>query len=116
MSDDELERWGSVGDEGNGARKLSDKSESGARGIDDGMVVVDDKGSGGGGGGGRFGMGNPSWAIYLLSQVTLAMGRGGDHGNEAKSRTFSIRAIKRNSKAGHTELFEAVVVSMSGSM
>lgn len=65
VSDDELDRWGSVGDDGNGARKLSDRSESGARGMDDGIVVVDEKGSGGGGGGGRLGMGNSWWAICL---------------------------------------------------
>lgn len=60
VSDDGLDRRGSVGDDGSGAKKLSGRSESAARGTDEGRVVADGKGAGGGGGGGRLGMGNSS--------------------------------------------------------
>ncbi len=65
VSDGGLETGRSVGDDDNGAKKVSDKSESGPRGTDDGMVAADEKGCGGGGGGGSLGIGNSAWAICL---------------------------------------------------
>lgn len=57
-------------------------------------------------------MGNLSSRLGHIRDEAVS---GHDEG-EAKSQTFSIRAIRRSSKAGHTELFEAVVVSISESM
>jgi hypothetical protein len=56
----ELAVGGSVGDDGKGAKKWSDSSESGACGMDEGIVAIVAGGCGGGGGGGRSGMGNSS--------------------------------------------------------
>jgi hypothetical protein len=65
VSGEELAVCGSVGDDGKGAKKCSDNSESGARVMDDGTVVTAGSGCGGGGGGGRLGMEKASCAILF---------------------------------------------------